>query len=169
MLRSRSRARRAHCSTCWRAARARKAIVEFGTSFGISTLHLAAALARQWRRPPDHQRVRAVQGRRGHGTTSRPAGSIDLVEIREGDALKTLSADLPDTIDLAAARRRQGALPGDPGSGRRPSQARARSSSPTMPTTAPTISRAYAGPQAATCPRPSPKTSSSPCGSASAA
>src|SRR5205085_1200139 len=27
-------------------------------------------------------------------------GLIDLVEIREGDALKTLSADLPDTIDL---------------------------------------------------------------------
>lgn len=25
---------------------------------------------------------------------------IDLVEIREGDALQTLSADLPDTIDL---------------------------------------------------------------------
>ena len=27
-------------------------------------------------------------------------GLIDLVEIREGDALQTLSADLPDTIDL---------------------------------------------------------------------
>ena len=25
---------------------------------------------------------------------------IDLVEIREGDALKTLQADLPETIDL---------------------------------------------------------------------
>ena len=27
-------------------------------------------------------------------------GLIDLVEIREGDALKTLSTDLPETIDL---------------------------------------------------------------------
>ena len=27
-------------------------------------------------------------------------GLIDLVEVREGDALKTLSVDLPDTIDL---------------------------------------------------------------------
>jgi len=27
-------------------------------------------------------------------------GLIDLVEIREGDALRTLSVDLPDTIDL---------------------------------------------------------------------
>ena len=27
-------------------------------------------------------------------------GLIDLVEIREGDALQTLSVDLPDTIDL---------------------------------------------------------------------
>jgi predicted O-methyltransferase YrrM len=28
------------------------------------------------------------------------AGVIDLVEIREGDALDTLSVDLPETIDL---------------------------------------------------------------------
>jgi predicted O-methyltransferase YrrM len=27
-------------------------------------------------------------------------GVIDLVEIREGDALKTLATDLPDTVDL---------------------------------------------------------------------
>ncbi len=30
----------------------------------------------------------------------REGGLIDLVEIREGDALETLSADLPETIDL---------------------------------------------------------------------
>lgn len=28
------------------------------------------------------------------------AGLIDFVEIREGDALRTLAADLPDTVDL---------------------------------------------------------------------
>ena len=29
-----------------------------------------------------------------------PGGLIDLVEIREGDALQTLSVDLPETVDL---------------------------------------------------------------------
>lgn len=30
----------------------------------------------------------------------KAGGLIDLVDIREGDALKTLSVDLPETIDL---------------------------------------------------------------------
>ena len=48
---------------------------------------------------PDHQRVRALQG--GAGPRQLKAGGvIDLVEIREGDALETLSVDLPETIDL---------------------------------------------------------------------
>ncbi|MGA2215096.1 MAG: O-methyltransferase [Bryobacteraceae bacterium] len=74
-------------------------IVEFGTSFGISTLHLAAAL-------------RDNGGGRLIGTEFEPskiaharenlaaAGLSDLVEIRAGDALETLARDLPDTIDL---------------------------------------------------------------------
>jgi predicted O-methyltransferase YrrM len=74
-------------------------IVEFGTSFGISTLHLAAAL-------------RDNGGGRLIGTEFEPskiaharenlaaAGLSDLVEIRAGDALETLASDLPDTIDL---------------------------------------------------------------------
>lgn len=76
-----------------------RAIVEFGTSFGISTLHLAAA-------------VRDNGGGRVIGSDFEPskvararanmnaAGLGDLVDIREGDALETLSRDLPDTIDL---------------------------------------------------------------------
>jgi predicted O-methyltransferase YrrM len=76
-----------------------RSIVEFGTSFGISTLHLAAAL-------------RDNGGGRVIGTEFEPskvararanmstAGLADLVEIREGDALETLSRDLPDTVDL---------------------------------------------------------------------
>jgi predicted O-methyltransferase YrrM len=85
-----------------RSTRARN-IVEFGTSFGISTLHLAAAL-----------RDNGVDTGPGRLITSEfepskiarardnltAAGLIDLVEIREGDALKTLSADLPETVDL---------------------------------------------------------------------
>ena len=80
-----------------------KTIVEFGTSFGVSTLHLAAALRDNW----------------GHGGGSRlittefeafkaeraqehlvAGGLLDLVEIRLGDALQTLAVDLPETIDL---------------------------------------------------------------------
>ncbi|ARP90402.1 methyltransferase [Bordetella genomosp. 9] len=74
-------------------------IVEFGTSFGISTLHLAAA-------------VRDNGGGRVIGSEFEPSkvaqarrhiaegGLADLVDIRQGDALETLGRDLPDTIDL---------------------------------------------------------------------
>jgi predicted O-methyltransferase YrrM len=74
-------------------------IVEFGTSFGLSTLYMAAAL-------------RDNGGGRLIGSEFEPSkiakarehlaegGVSDLVEIREGDALKTLAADLPASIDL---------------------------------------------------------------------
>ncbi len=74
-------------------------IVEFGTSFAISTLHLAAALR-------DNGGGRLITSEFEPSKVARArqnltaGGLIDLVEIREGDALKTLSADLPDTIDL---------------------------------------------------------------------
>jgi predicted O-methyltransferase YrrM len=76
-----------------------KAIVEFGTSFGISTLHLASALRDTGGgrlitcefEPSKAERARA------HLTE---AGLIDLVEIRQGDALRTLSTDLPESIDF---------------------------------------------------------------------
>jgi predicted O-methyltransferase YrrM len=82
-------------------ARARKAkrIVEFGTSFGISTIHLACALR---------------DGGGGHliGTELEPtkvkraqenlaaAGLADLVEIRIGDALETLKNGIDGDVDL---------------------------------------------------------------------
>jgi len=81
-----------------RSAKAR-AVVEFGTSFGISTVHLAAA-------------VRDNGGGRVIGTELEPSkaararahlreAELDaLVEIREGDALETLARDLPDVIDF---------------------------------------------------------------------
>ena len=74
-------------------------IIEFGTSFGISTLHLAAAL-------------RDNGGGRLIGSEFEPSkilrarenlaagGLSDLVEVREGDALDTLARDLPDWIDF---------------------------------------------------------------------
>ena len=76
-----------------------RSIVEFGMSFGISTLHLAAALR-------DNGGGRLITSAFEPSKVARAqanlteAGLIDLVEIREGDALQTLSADLPETIDL---------------------------------------------------------------------
>ena len=76
-----------------------RAIVEFGTSFGISTLHLAAALR-------DNGGGRLITSEFEPSKVARArknltdGGLIDLVEIRVGDALKTLSVDLPETIDL---------------------------------------------------------------------
>lgn len=81
-----------------RSAKART-IVEFGTSFGISTLHLAAALRDNGggRLITSEFEPSKVARAREHLTEG---GLIDLVEIREGDALKTLGVDLPETIDL---------------------------------------------------------------------
>jgi predicted O-methyltransferase YrrM len=76
-----------------------RTIVEFGTSFGISTLHLAAALR-------DNGGGRLITSEFEPSKVARArenltdGGLIDLVEIREGDALQTLSVDLPETIDL---------------------------------------------------------------------
>ena len=76
-----------------------RSILEFGTSFGISTLHLAAALRDNGggHLITSEFEPSKVAKARNHLTAG---GLIDLVEIREGDALQTLSAGLPDTIDL---------------------------------------------------------------------
>ena len=76
-----------------------RTIVEFGTSFGISTLHLAAALRDNGggKLITSEFEPSKVARARDHLTTG---GLIDLVEIREGDAMQTLRDDLPDTIDL---------------------------------------------------------------------
>jgi predicted O-methyltransferase YrrM len=76
-----------------------RTIVEFGTSFGISTLYLAAALQDNGGghlittefEPSKVERAR---------NNLLAGGLVDLVEIRVGDALQTLSVDLPETIDL---------------------------------------------------------------------
>lgn len=81
-----------------RASQARS-IVEFGTSFGLSTLHLAAAL-----RDNGGGRLITSEFEPSKAATARAniaaAGLSDLVELREGDALETLKVDLPETIDL---------------------------------------------------------------------
>jgi predicted O-methyltransferase YrrM len=72
-----------------RFARARN-IVEFGTSCGISTLHLAAALrdnggGRLIR--SEFERSKVARARKNLAA----GGLSDLVEVREGDALETLA------------------------------------------------------------------------------
>lgn len=87
-----------------------RTIVEFGTSFGISTLHLAAALR-------DNGGGRLITSefepskvaRARHNLTV--GGLIDLVEIRVGDALQTLRVDLPATIDLLLLDGAKGLYP----------------------------------------------------------
>jgi hypothetical protein len=73
--------------------------VEFGTSFGILTLHLAAAL-----RDNGGGRLITTEFEPSKVARAREnltaGGLIDLVELRQGDALQTLKADLPETIDL---------------------------------------------------------------------
>jgi len=82
-------------------ARSSKAcsIVEFGTSFGISTLHMAAAL-----RDNGGGRIISTEFEPSKIVRAQAniaaAGLADLVEIRAGDALQTLAGDLPDHIDL---------------------------------------------------------------------
>lgn len=82
-------------------ARACKAtrIVEFGTSMGISTIYLASALR-------DNGGGRLIGSELEPTKAARARGHIDavglgdLVEIRQGDALKTLR-DVGEEVDLA--------------------------------------------------------------------
>jgi predicted O-methyltransferase YrrM len=85
------------CYLLARALGARR-IVEFGTSFGVSTIYLALAVRENGGgRVIGTERVPAKAARaRDH---LREAGLGDLVEIREGDATQTLR-DLEGPVDM---------------------------------------------------------------------
>src|SRR4029079_17697913 len=76
-----------------------KLVVEFGTSFGISGIHLAAAL-----RDAGGGRLIATEldpikaERAAHNF--RAAGVSELIDLRVGDAFETLKSDLGGGIDL---------------------------------------------------------------------
>src|SRR5260370_34863284 len=72
-------------------ARARKAkrIVEFGTSFGISTIHLACALRDGGGGDLIGSELEPAKARRARENLN-DAGLADFVEIRIGDGLETL-------------------------------------------------------------------------------
>jgi predicted O-methyltransferase YrrM len=92
-----------------RGAKARS-IVEFGTSFAISTLHLAAALRDNGGGRLITTEFETSKVARAHDNLTA-GGLIDLVEIRAGDALQTLKADLPETIDLLLLDGAKGLYP----------------------------------------------------------
>jgi predicted O-methyltransferase YrrM len=74
-------------------------VVEFGTSFGLSTLHLAAALKDNGGGRvigSEFEAAKVAQAREN----LLAAGLGEFVEIREGDATETLARDLPTTVDL---------------------------------------------------------------------
>ncbi|MGY2409512.1 O-methyltransferase [Pseudomonas pergaminensis] len=81
-----------------RSSKAR-AIVEFGTSFGLSTLHLAAALRDNGGGVLIGSEFEASKVALARDHFSQ-GGVSDLIHIREGDALVTLASDLPDSVDL---------------------------------------------------------------------
>jgi len=74
-------------------------IVEFGTSFGISGIHLAAALRDAGRGRLITTEFDAIKAERAQ-ENFRTAGLADLVEIRVGDAFETLKAGIAGGIDL---------------------------------------------------------------------
>jgi predicted O-methyltransferase YrrM len=92
-----------------RSSRART-IVEFGTSFGVSTIHLAAALRDNGGGRligTEFEATKVAQAR----ANVAAAGLDDLAEIRSGDALETLATDLPETIDLVLLDGAKGLYP----------------------------------------------------------
>ena len=78
-------------------AKGAKNIVEFGTSYGISTLYLAAAAKKNGGRviTTEYLPHKAEAARRHFAA----AGLADHIELREGDALETLQ-DIPGGIDF---------------------------------------------------------------------
>jgi hypothetical protein len=84
---------------CARTANAKR-IVEFGTSFGISSIYLAAELRDNGGGElicTEIEESKALQARKNIAA----AGLSDLVDIRIGDALETLSTGFKGKIDLA--------------------------------------------------------------------
>ena len=87
-----------------------RSVVEFGTSFGISTLHLAAGV-----RDNGGGRVITSEFEPSKAERAREnfaaGGLADLIELREGDAVQTLARDLPDHVDLVLLDGAKGLYP----------------------------------------------------------
>jgi predicted O-methyltransferase YrrM len=87
----------AYCYAQARAVRARR-VVEFGTSFGVSTIWLAAAVRDNGGGTVIGTEMVPSKAERARANV-REAGLEDYVDIRTGDALETLR-DLDGAVDL---------------------------------------------------------------------
>jgi predicted O-methyltransferase YrrM len=87
-----------------------RSIVEFGTSLGISTLHLAAALRDNGGGQLITTEFEPSKAARAEQNFTA-AGLDDLIELREGNALQTLARDLPGQIDLVLLDGAKGLYP----------------------------------------------------------
>lgn len=83
---------------CARARQAKR-IVEFGTSFGISTIHLAAAVRDGGGGHLISTELEPTKAGRAQDNLDA-AGLAHVVEIRIGDALETLRDDVGGQVDL---------------------------------------------------------------------
>ncbi|MBA0047321.1 class I SAM-dependent methyltransferase [Mycobacterium sp. NPDC050853] len=83
---------------CGRAVNATR-IVEFGTSFGVSTIHLACAVRDNGGGLVVGTELEQAKATRAYGHL-KEAGVDDLVDIRVGDALDMLSGGVGGAIDL---------------------------------------------------------------------
>lgn len=87
-----------------------RSVVEFGTSFGVSTLHLAAGVRDNGGGriiTTEFESVKAARARENFAA----GGLADLIEVREGDALDTLARDLPGQIDIVLLDGAKGLYP----------------------------------------------------------
>lgn len=81
-----------------RACRAKRAI-EFGTSFGVSTIHLTCALRDNGGGQLIGTELEPEKARRACQNLA-DAALAELAEIRVGDALETLKSDIGGEVDL---------------------------------------------------------------------
>lgn len=80
-------------------ARRPRLIVEFGTSFGISAIHLASALRDNGAGRLVCTELNPIKAARARENL-RSTGLADLVDLREGDALQTLTHGLDEGVDM---------------------------------------------------------------------
>jgi predicted O-methyltransferase YrrM len=83
---------------CARACKAKR-VVEFGTSFGVSTIHLACALRDNGGGRLVGTELESQKADRARGNLAE-AGLAEFVEIRVGDALETLQHGIDGEVDL---------------------------------------------------------------------
>jgi predicted O-methyltransferase YrrM len=90
---------------CYQLCRATKArrVVEIGTSYGVSTLYLAAAVRDNVKGTADRGVVIGTEYEAAKATAAKAhfaqAGLRDYIDLREGDLRETLR-DIPDPVDF---------------------------------------------------------------------